>query len=427
MAKKAKKSKESKAVAKTDAEPAPRIDKIPGDALARACGLLDLVPTVLGFPQSTFIGIRSTGGTMRLSLSSAVTAIVPVPCGLELAPGKSLDRRILFPFVRPGGDYGLRISDDRWVLQHGRRRAELQSVPTNWGYGEWDTSKARAIDLPEGIENLLRAGLLCAASDPMTPQLNVVQLEIGSETVSMACDNLTLSRARIAEDRPPKDSKGKGKTKSRKSKGAKSEAAPKASERILIPAALIEPMIAEKARRILVDETTVGFEVGGARIWAQLAEKARTAFPAKALTTVIDQGRNAEPILTCKSSDLSELCRVFAGYLGSIPSPEWEVEFRTTGMMAEAYARTPYAEFHDGLDAEIHRDASVTTALGSLRSVVNFLAGRESSIRIVLTDRLFGVVTDSYEFFFSRKAEAAPKVTRMGRKATPQSNETEMA
>ena len=128
------------------------------------------------------------GEGVRLSLSSSVSVSVMLEQPLGLGELRAVDRRILFPFVRAGGEYTLRVSGDRLAARQGRRKAAMLTVPVDWGYGDWEShmSASKTLALPSGFDDLLRCGALCASEDPMLPQLCVIYAELGPDMLSLA-------------------------------------------------------------------------------------------------------------------------------------------------------------------------------------------------------------------------------------------------
>src|SRR5437762_67954 len=105
---------------------------VPGERLSRVCQLLSLCPTTPGIPGSSFIAMVPNGGQCILKLSSSVSVSVPLEGQLEFPSRRAIDRRILFPFIHPEGEYNLSVHNDKVVIRQGSRVARIRTVAVDW-------------------------------------------------------------------------------------------------------------------------------------------------------------------------------------------------------------------------------------------------------------------------------------------------------
>lgn len=403
-----KKAKDAKPAAKPTAKRATRarLPKISGDKLRRAFDLLSLVPSDKGEAPSVFVGMKSVQGGVQLSLSSILSVTARVDCELEIPEGRAVDRRLLFPFVKSGGEYSMKYADDKLIVQQGRRRAAILTVPVEWSYGDWESveKEAMQVALPDGFADMLAAGKLCASTETSVPRLNAVYAEIGEGgMLTMASNNMILGQAsKVAASDPPPDEKPAKKGKKGK-KGKKQKAASVAGDPLVFSVAMVDPLIKEKIGEIMVSDRMMGFAADGARVWGQSPEEAWTKFPKDKMEQLLADGRESPVVLTCATKDLAAVCKEFAGYLGNVKSDEWDLEIRSEKGKAHVQAKTAYGDFEDDLKAEIGDDASVSVNLSMLSPVVDFLSSREDSVQISASEAFCAIRAGVYEFLLSRK------------------------
>ena len=363
-----------------------QVYEIPGDELHKACELLALVPIVSGHPESAFIGVTGKKET-TLSLSSTLSVAATLPIPRFLRKGLSLDRRILIPFVRPGGVYKIRDKGDRLSITHGRRRCTLQPLPVEWSYGQWEGDDAESFQLPEGCHDILGAARLAAEDDPMTPQLNAVQLTLSGNAVTLACDARVMSHATLPGEK-------------RKKKAPKHSA--------YLPVALIDPILAAAPATLMSSDRAVGFRSGNASVWASLPARARDEFPTQTLMDAAASVRKAPLLARVPAVALAETCRAFAQYLISVPAPEWVLRLEGREDGVEVSAATSYVSFRDHLPGKAETGAA-TINLKALAPIAAFLETRPPEVEIRVSDSFCGIVAEGFEFFFARKQEADKK------------------
>ena len=374
-----------------------KVMTVAGDQMVRACELLNRVPPVKGIPPSNFVGLECVDGFLRMRLSASVCVDVRLEGDLDLPPECGLDRRILFPFVsEPDGVYTLGVEDETAIgVRHGRRRSRMLTVHAPWSYGEWDAlENGREVDLPDGFGELLEAGALCASRDPMTPRLNAVYGEIADRSISLSCNNLVMVRATKKADTP--------------------EELP-ATEKVLLPIALVDLLIKERRHgtsRITVFPEAAGFQTAETRIWASVKADAVDGFPVEKLSDLLSRVGQAEKFLQCSARDLAAAAKRFSGYLAGVPSPEWVMEIRcgeSAGGLgldgAELRGQTEYARFVDWIACKGSSSEPLSVSLSMLLPVLEFLAARRKEITIAAADKFYAVVVEGeYEFLFGRRA-----------------------
>lgn len=356
---------------------------VSGKELHRACKMLSMVPVVAGFPQSTFIGIKSGGGKTVLSLASSLSVQAELSTEIPGMDGRAIDRRLLVPFVDPAGEYALTADKTALRVEDGKRRADFQTMESEWNYGQPEEAAGKT-ELPEECYELLRAAALCASRDSMAPQLNAVRVQLGSKAASVACDNVVL--------------------------GVATAAVPEVKEKktVIVPVALVAPMLQERAGEIYTSATQSGFVSDGCHVWAPLAKAARDKFPMKILAQLAAAGRKHPSMMECDIGDLAATCQTFGRYLSAVPPTEWELRFEPAMIGATVTAVTEYVQFQDVMTAEMSEDAEFTLDLKRVQPVVNFLETRVKKARITWSKSLASVLADGYEFFISLKAKKKP-------------------
>lgn len=366
-------------------------NKISGNDFAEACALLDLVPIIPGLPQSTFISLeKETDKVLRMSLTSHIAAQARIECDFDIPSGFSLDRRVLFAFVREGGTISLKIDGKRFILQHGRRRASLQMVPVDWHYGSLsELEGSEEIPLSEEFHDALFAGAMCTAEDSMIQHLSVVRLRLQEQLTALSCNDIVAFRAQYEE---------KLREKYRR------------EDPLSIPAAFVAPFLKRSAGTLRLGSRTIGFEIPRGAVWTQIPEAAIQEFPEAALSELIDDAQQFDPILECAGQDLNVLCKAFAAYLTNIPTAEWSVTMEGSkgDGMVKMHAQTPFADFRDYLTADVKKDVRVEWNLAKALPLLEFLSAREEGENIVISvnEHMVRVAAGPFEFLLSRKVEA---------------------
>jgi len=411
-AEEAKADKPAAKASRKKAAPRSRAPKIAGDKLRRACDLLSLVPSDKGEAPSVFVGMQSVQGGLRLFLSSILSVTARIDCELDVPDGRAVDRRLLFPFVRSGGEYSMKFADDKLIVQQGRRRAAILTVPVDWSYGDWESveKSASRVKLPDGFSDMLAAGRLCASTESSVPRLNAVYAEIGDGgMLTMASNNMILGKASKgdASDPPAEAAPAKKEKKGKKGKKKKAEQAAVAGDALVFSVAMVDPLIKEKIGEIMVSDRMMGFAADGAKVWGQSPEEAWTKFPKDKMAALLDEGRRSPQVLTCATKDLASVCKEFAGYLGNVKSDEWDLEIRAEKGKAHVQAKTAYGDFEDDLKAETgDGEAGVSVNLSLLSPIVDFLTTRSEKVQLKASDEFCAVASEDgmFEFLLSRKA-----------------------
>ncbi len=303
--------------------------------------VVDLVPSVTGFPSSTFIRLDlSINYRLGLALAAEVCGDVHVKLDVGEIGGPVLfcARSLLFPFLNVAAvtksekPFVFTINKGQLRVQQGRRKAVFDCADTGVGYHAAGSleGKHTVLELSEGVLEAMKVVSSCATADTTVPELNCVYLRRNGSGVEFYGSNQLLA-IRMSE-----------KVKAQM------------PDTLAVPLSLVPHLAAEGIKEILLYEKTFALKFSCGTIWQPISIKAQKGFPHEKIDVLIKTGLKCEKRFSVQAKRFSTIADRFGLYLASAKKDEWLVAIKADEGATEIQmeAKLPQGVFRDRLRVE---------------------------------------------------------------------------